>query len=741
MLVAVTSIISDQDFGTIFAGEIVEPGHAMRGSAIRVNAYANAMLGRPAMGEIWEVDGLLTETPDWGWQVKVTKTYRTTPKGKLITAFLAGHCPGIGSGRAKALWDAFGDRLGVLLSDESNIPELAAVIAPTRTHLGPALAAICIRAWKEAQGEVATLLWLDQQGIDDIAMARRIVKLLGDGAVERLTQNPYCLVPLVPWKKVDKLGLGLLEAAGVADHRQDRRRLLGACDAAVKAHIAKGHTAGTQESLNKALAVLLRQPESSELIAKAVAVGREDTAIWPVTASWWRAPGCAQLEDEVLMHLRRIRSSTSPVALADQATLAALLEREHRRLVTEQRDAVLKILANPLACLQGGAGVGKTTTTEAICDLWERCGGKVLLAAVPGKAALRLSRSTRRLAMTLARLRLQLQRREVLEGKLEEADTRGKSIWISEQLEKLAAIDSTTLVIVDEASMLDLVNAVQLLRLMAEGARLLLVGDEGQLPPVSFGLIFHRLVQDDAITARLVQVHRQTTESGIPAVAAAIRRCRMPTFAPYRGFGVGVSLVECADPALQSAVMQIWSEVFRHDGELPLILSPTKDDKDAGVHALNKALHEAQRGDKEELKGYFAQWYCVGDLVVYLRNDYDKGLFNGLLGKVLGVDLDTEMATVQFDGYDEPHVLGKEDLIYLQLGYALTGHKAQGDQASVVIIPLYRSQVVDPSWLYTAITRAQSMVVLVGGHEVIESALKQPRAAERRMVGFEWRAQ
>jgi len=444
------------------------------------------------------------------------------------------------------------------------------------------------------------------------------------------------------------------------------------------------------------------------------------------------------MEDEVLTHLRRILSSTSPVAVPDQATLAGLLEVEHRRLVPEQRDAVRKILFNPLACLQGGAGVGKTTTTKAICDLWERCGGKLLLAAVPGKAALRLSRSTGRLAMTLARLRVQLQRREVLERELAEADKHGQKVWKSEQLEKLAAVDSTTLVVVDEASMLDLVTAVQLLRLMPDGARLLLVGDEGQLPPVSFGLIFHRLVEDDAITARLVKVHRQTAASGIPAVASAIRQCQMPTFSPYRGFGVGVSLVECADSALQSAVMQIWTEVFRRDGELPLILSPTKDDRDAGVHALNTALHETQRDDKEELKGYFAQWYSVGDPVVYLRNDYDKGLFNGLLGKVLGVDLDTEMATVQFDGYDEPHVLGKEDLIYLQLGYALTGHKAQGDEAPVVIVPLYRSQVVDQSWLYTAVTRAQSMVVLVGGYEVIQSALMKLRAVDRRMVGFEW---
>jgi exodeoxyribonuclease V alpha subunit len=741
MLVSVTSIISQQDFGTIFAGEIAEPGHARCGTSIRVNAYASAMLGRPAKGELWEVDGPLRETRQWGWQIKARKAYRPTPKGKLIRAFLEGHSPGIGPERAQALWDAFGDRLGAVLSDESNIPQLAEVIAPNRRHLAPVLAAACVGAWKEAKGETAILAWLDQHGVEDIALARRIVKLLGDSAVERLTKNPYCLVPLLPWRTVDTLGRKLLEAAGNTNPEHDARRLVGACDAAVKAHIDKGHTAGTQETLTEALARLLKQSETSDIVAKAVAAGIKNTAILPVTADWWRAPGCATMEDEVLDWLRRIRSSTSPIAVPDSGALAGLLlgmEVEHHCLHPEQRDAVVKILSCPLACLQGGAGVGKTTTTKAICDLWEHHGGKVLLAAVPGKAALRLSRSTQRPAMTLARLRLQLKRREVLEKKLAETEKPSEKAKISQQLERLIMIDGATLVVVDEASMLDLVTAVQLLRLMPYGARLLLVGDEGQLPPVSFGLIFHRLVQDDAITARLVTVHRQSEASGIPAVAASIRQSQMPTFAPYRGFGAGVSLVECAEHKLQSAVMQICAEVSRQELLPPLILSPTKDDKDAGIHALNTAMHEAQKGDKDELKGYFAQWYCAADPVVYLRNDYDRGLFNGLLGTVVAVDLDADLTTVQFDGYDEPHVLSRDDLIDLQLGYALTGHKAQGDQAPVVVIPLYKSQVVDASWLYTAVTRAQRLAVLVGAPDVIQTALMQPRAADRRMVGFEW---
>ena len=119
MLISVTSILSEKDFGTIFAGVIADESNAQRGLPIRVNALDTVMLGRPAKGEVWDVEGQLQDTPAWGWQIKATRAFRPKPTGKLIRAFLAGHCPGIGPERADALWFAFGDDLGTLLSDES----------------------------------------------------------------------------------------------------------------------------------------------------------------------------------------------------------------------------------------------------------------------------------------------------------------------------------------------------------------------------------------------------------------------------------------------------------------------------------------------------------------------------------------------------------------------------------------------------------------------------------------------
>ena len=138
------------------------------------------------------------------------------------------------------------------------------------------------------------------------------------------------------------------------------------------------------------------------------------------------------------------------------------------------------------------------------------------------------------------------------------------------------------------------------------------------------------------------------------------------------------------------------------------------------------------------MRGYFSHWYCPGDPVVWLRNDYRLGLYNGLLGCVTSVDPERGGLVAHFDGCDEPHEIGAEQLIDLALAYAITCHRAQGSQAPAVIVPLYSTRVLDPSWLYTAVTRAERQVVLVGDRGAMEEALAHPWAARRRCVGSQW---
>jgi exodeoxyribonuclease V alpha subunit len=189
---------------------------------------------------------------------------------------------------------------------------------------------------------------------------------------------------------------------------------------------------------------------------------------------------------------------------------------------------------------------------------------------------------------------------------------------------------------------------------------------------------------------------------------------------------------------LQAAVVQAWDELGGREAGT-LICTATKAGA-AGINDLNKLLQRrhAERSGLCTIKGYFSHWYCAGDPVVWLRNDYSRGLFNGLLGRVMSVDPESRGLVVQFDGYEESHEVSTEQLIDLALAYAITCHRAQGSQAPSVIVPLYSSRILDPSWLYTAVTRAERQVVLVGDPAVMEAALAQPWAARRRCVGLNW---
>lgn len=743
MLVSVTSIVSIRPFGSIFGAKIEDHSHPSVGVMIRVKASAKVMLGQPVVGDIWDVQGALMATPAYGLQIDATKATRKMPTGKLITSFLASHAPGVGPERANALWQHFGLGLGTVLSDETNIPAIAAVIAPDRKNLAPQLAATCVQEWKEAEAQTRTLAWLDAQGIEDLSIARRVCQILGDSAIERLSANPYCLVPLLAWKKVDPLAQKLLAEAGVESPSRDIRRLVGACDAVVKTHIKNGHTAGTLESLSSGLVNCLEVSVESALIGDAIAAGKRHGAILPVTENWWRAPGCAAMEDSVQQRLREICVSKSPVKFPKTKAIEQILldaRAGGHPLHQEQREAVLKVVFSPLACLQGGAGVGKTTTAKVICDLWEQFGGNLVLTAIAGKAALRLSRSTGRLAMTLARLRMQLEERESIESRLDDDLTPPERKRAIAKLAKLAQINDCSMVLVDEASMLDLTNTNALMRFMPDGARLVLVGDEAQLPPVGFGLIYHRLVSDDSITARLTVIHRQTEATGIPVVAAAVRDGVMPDLPQYSGPLDGVSFLENGGQGLQASIQKVWAQIRGANKVAPLIVTATNKG-DAGVNALNALLHGIwHHGNAlEEMKGHFGQWFSAGEPVVCLKNDYSTGLFNGLLGEVTRIEPDEGTLLAQFEGYDEPHRLGDLDLLDLQLAYAISCHRGQGSQAPVVIVPIYQSRMLDPSWLYTAITRAERQVVLIGSREVLADALAQPKAADRRMVGFTWK--
>lgn len=713
MQVHVKRIVSHRPFGTIFAGDVLDGEQT--GDSVQVKAYAARLIGVPSKDEIWTVSGPIKSTK-WGDQIEAEYAYRQKPTGKLIVSFLSNNCPGIGPTRAKRLWDKWGNDLASVLSS-GNIAEIAEILAPGRLLLSVRLASHVCREWKKQEAESDLASWFQSHGIDSPRLLRICANIFGKEAVDRLRSNPWCLASMMDWKEVDALGLKVMAEIGSAAPEKSNKRLLGAVDSSVRDILASGSTSMSlfdfEGLLEQKLDDFKQGYEAIELGVKYGAIiGRDGL---------WLPPGSAYMERAVVGALNKLEGNGIKVDEQNVRDILQTLSAGYVKPDEEQFQAMIHILRSPLSCLVGGAGTGKTTILRYVVRLWHRLGGNVLMATLSGKAALKLSQSTGLLAKTLTRTLAELEEDH------------------GEKEHDLAEINERTLVVLDEASMVDLTTFHALMKHMVKGSRLLLSGDPAQLPPIGFGLVFHRLVRDSSITVKLNKIYRQAADSGIPSVAKAVRERRIPTFEQYHGKGEGVSFIPASLDSIPAIVEQVAEDLGGFDGELMIVTATNRGQ--AGVERLNRLFHDKykQHTGLPELKGSLGQYFCPGEPVIHLRNDYPRGIYNGSLGKVLDVDRDKYSLTANLDGKVITFDTGQ--LIDLSLAYAITCHKCQGSQVKRVVIPVYQTRLLDPSWLYTAITRAEKQVVLVGDGKEIERTLERKFAADCRSVGFEWKPQ
>jgi exodeoxyribonuclease V alpha subunit len=713
-VVIVQRVLSQLDRGCIFTATQDD------GSAIRVRFRGSDT--QPLPGDAFRVKGLLATYRDRQGhtvpQVDSNCMTREVVHGHLLAPRLA-RLPNIGKVRSERLVARYGGELATVLRDITRLREVAQVLEPAKPALALRIAAQAAAsdaaAGKLKAAEIEFLSHLETLGVRESRVANQLWRLLaGDDAYDRLLRNPYVTASLMDWPAVDRIGKRLLRQSGcgAGELATHTKRLLGALSSVYRELLTVGDTAVKPS----AAAELLRERGVDPLHCLSHA---ESINALKRSGDLIRVPGAAWLEDQVAVALWAIEHQAPSIdvptgealrRLVVDAELAAGIE-----LKGEQPSAVVRLLALPLGVLQGGAGVGKTTTTRVVATAWEFLGGDVVLAALPGKAALTLSRgassaSRPRLAYTIARLIQMLERQKA------QAEDASRS-----RPESDVTITPRTLVVLDEAGMLDTPSLHRLLHLLPAGARLLFVGDNGQLPPVGIGQVFHDLVEEGSRAVRLTQILRQKDGSVIPHVAAQVRAGERLTLPAWAGEDAGVFRL-CRSQRREA------QRKLRAAGET-LVLAALR----ATVSAINDDEVADLRTSATPVRrlGPLAT-VADGDRVIMTVNRYADALFNGLLGRVTSIA--GQRVWVHWDGEPEPRELPEVAEADIELAYGITCHKAQGSAADNVLVVVERAPMVTRQWLYTAMTRSRQLVLIVADDdETINEAISRTTC---RTTGF-----
>ena len=597
---------------------------------------------------------------------------------------------------AQRLWDRFGGELYRLLA-EGDVARLE-----VEGDLSRSRAEVLVSAW--AQFDVGDVIrWLDERQIP-ARLGSKVISFFGRSAIRALEADPYRLLAFSQsWNIVDNLAVGRMRI-----DRADPRRLHAATIEALYRRYEAKDTAATADDLLGEVADLLGSQELGRRALRSVyAAGG-----FVQTGDLFQTRGARIMEAAIAEAVRRRIPECQGVAVPGASGSLA------EKLSVEQREAVDMAYGAALSVITGGAGTGKTATLRVLHALIERDGGKVLQMALSARAARRMQEATGRPAMTIAGY-----------------------------FQNVAPDDhaDATHLIVDEASMLDVPTSYRLFQRLPEQVRLVLVGDPHQLPPIGPGLVFHILAEHAAIPAvHLTRIFRQSEQSGIPVTSRAIRSGTWPDLPQFDGLGPGASVLPCSPKHIAQIVADIHAALGGNDPTADVqVLCATRADRPWGTFGLNQHLHRkycshAQPVFSTEEGRLINTGFCVGDRVICTRNDWDRGLLNGMLGRIVAVEgdepADGQAACCIADFDDRRVPLFAADLHHLDHAYAITVHKAQGSEFGRVVVPVMPSRILDRTMIYTAATRGIEQVVFVGDLRAATVATAaQPRAFGRRI--------
>jgi exodeoxyribonuclease V alpha subunit len=675
------------------------------------------------VGESLRMRGRWTSHPKYGKQFEVfsyTTVLPATVQG--IQRYLgSGLIKGIGPVMAERMVKHFGVDIMHIIDDS---PQRLIEV----DGLGPKRTAMITSAWAEQKAIKEVMVFLQGVGVST-SLAVRIYKKYGDKSVDVVRTEPYRLASDV-WGIGFKTADTIAVSVGIA--RDSPERIKAGLAYTLSEAADDGHCYLPAPNLITDAAKILEVPAEMigpclDELAAAEGVAREDLPAAaedspPVPAVY--LPPFYQAERSVAAALLRLLRTNADrmaaFASVDWAkALGWLRERTGAVLAPEQEEAVRLALTERVAVLTGGPGCGKSFTVRSVVELARAKGAKVVLVAPTGRAAKRLAELTGHEAATIHRL---LQLRPGGEPSFDAS----------------TPLDAD-LVVVDETSMVDVILANKLVKAIPPGAHLLLVGDVDQLPSVGAGEVLRDLLAAGTLpVVRLTKIFRQAQQSGIVVNAHRINAGEQPSLSGFGDFfWFGCDDTEQAAALVVDIVTRRIPARFGLDPRRDVQVLCPMHRGPAGAGNLNLMLQESltpfREGQPE--RRYGGRVFRVGDKVTQLRNNYEKGaagVFNGTVGVVIDMSLEDHKLTVRTDE-DESVDYGFDELDELTHAYAVTIHRSQGSEYPAVVIPLTMGSwlMLQRNLIYTGVTRAKKLVVLVGSRRALAVAVRTKGSGRR----------
>jgi exodeoxyribonuclease V alpha subunit len=664
----------------------------------------------PTPGETLRLKGQWVVDTKFGQQFRVESCLSVLPATIIgIQKYLGSSLiKGIGPIMAKRIVDKFGlDTFDIIEENPERLTEIDG-IGPIRTER-------ITKAWQEQKQIREVMVFLQGHEISP-AYAVKIFKAYGDKAVSVVKENPYRLaldISGIGFKTADKVA----KSMGIDPNSQIRAE--AGIIHVLSELVDEGHCYYPYEELKQKVAELL-EIDLAILETALATLAREDRILiedLPEIKAVYLTP-LHVAEANVARRLKTLIASPKQALQIDVEKAIEWVQSISRiDLAATQKLALRKTISGKVVVLTGGPGTGKTTLINSLVKILEKKGQRIVLASPTGRAAKRLSEVTGKEAKTIHRL-------------LEFSPKEGGFKRNEDN-----PLDAD-LVVIDEASMVDILLMNQLLKAIPLTATLLLVGDVDQLPSVGPGNVLKDIIASGNVeTIILTEIFRQAQESLIIVNAHRVNRGEFPQLKPQQGQRSDFYFIEKDDPeevlgVIKELCVKRLPNAFRLNPLDDIQVMTPMHRGTVGVANLNAEL-QVLLNPQGKVITRGGRLFRVNDKVMQIKNNYEKDVFNGDIGTLAAIDIEEQKVQVKFEGRMVDYELS--DLDDLVLAYAISIHKSQGAEYPVVVVPLLSQHYImlQRNLLYTAITRAKRLVVLVGSKRAIAIAVRNNKVQRR----------